>query len=111
MIPPELLVSLHALRWQRLRLNLRCTANREARRHPHFIMRAVLYCARSFAAHPLPNLKLHWRPVADWWGERLHKDHRYRTDVFLPGATPAEVEIFCQNLVAHLANPQNGFSV
>ena len=111
MIPPELLVSLHALRWQRLRLNLRCTANREARRHPHFIMRAVLYCARSFAAHPLPNLKLHWRPVADWWGERLHKDHRYRTDVFLPGASPAEVEIFCQNLVAHLANPQNGFSV
>lgn len=111
MLSPELLTQLHALKWKRLRLTLRCTANREARRHPHFIVRAVLYCARSFAAHPLPNLRLHWRPVSDWWGERLHKDHRYRMDVFLPGASSAEIATFCENLAAHLADPKHGFSI
>ncbi len=111
MIPPELLAALHAIRWNRARLALRCAANREARRHPHFVIRAIIYCARSFAADPLPQLVLHWRPAADWWGERLHKDHIYHTDVFFPGAAPSDIDHFCQNLASHLANPQNGFAL
>ena len=111
MISHEVLTQLHALGWKRLRLTLRCTANREARRHPHFVIRAVLYYARSFAARPLPNLRLHWRPVSDWWGERLHRDHRYRLDVFLPGAGSTEIAAFCENLAAHLTDPQNGFFI
>jgi CRISPR-associated protein Cas2 len=111
MISPELLAQLQALKWKRLRLTLRRTANRKDRSHPHVIMRAVLYCARSFAARPLRHLRLHWRPASDWWGERLHRDHRYRFDVFLPGASPADVAAYCENLEAHLADPKQGFSI
>lgn len=111
MIPDELLAQLHALRWKRLRLNLRCTANRQAKRHPHFVLRAVFYSARSFIGRPLPHLQLHWRPVSDWWGERLHRDHLYRVDLFLPGASSEEIEAFCQNISAHLSDPGNGFAI
>ncbi len=110
MLPPELLASLHALRWLRLRIPLECSTNREARRHPHFVIRAVLYCARSLPSNPLPHLKLHWRPSRDWWGERLHKSRIYHTDVFLPGASREEAEAFRTNLASHLAEPRNGFT-
>lgn len=110
-LPPALFSTLRGLQWKRLRLNLRCIANREARRHPHFVLRAVLYCARSLAANPLRHLDLHWRPVSDWWGERLHRDHPYRLDVFLPNATDPEREAFAANLAAHLANPARGFAL
>ncbi|MCB1088938.1 MAG: hypothetical protein KDM63_18025, partial [Verrucomicrobiae bacterium] len=109
-------------RWKRLRVTLRNTRQAHAAEHPLFVFKAIfLHASRRLPGVDARRDAEPWRPYVFHPAgrplpNRLRRDGLYEIDLCFHGteADPEatdSVSIFAADLVRHLANPSNNFSV
>jgi CRISPR-associated protein Cas1 len=100
---------LYALRWQRLRVQLRCQRNVFARELPLAIFEGVFKSAARRQCPP-PDQPFFFHPQQPT-GERIRAGRTYGLDVIFPTSPAAMVAEFGQRLAAHLAEVKNNFEL